>query len=163
MQELRARLVQHKAQSISLARHPLYGATNQGFLSDDATISEIPEYSPKTQFGVTTVIEEVPAPEANLVDDEKPENERESWDSKITFLLATIGYAVGLGNVWRFPYLAQVSVEINRANLSNIIDFSFKFFHQQKNGGGAFLVPYFIMLFLQVIPLILHWLEDVIE
>ena len=44
------------------------------------------------------------------------EDQGETWDSKLTFILATIGYAVGLGNVWRFPYLAQ------------------------KNGGGEMII-----------------------
>lgn len=34
-----------------------------------------------------------------------PELERETWSQKAEFLLAVIGFAVDLGNVWRFPYI----------------------------------------------------------
>ena len=43
---------------------------------------------------------------------EQPEvvvDDRGGWGNKIEFILATVGFAVGLGNVWRFPYLCQKS------------------------------------------------------
>ncbi|XP_051576160.1 sodium- and chloride-dependent transporter XTRP3-like [Myxocyprinus asiaticus] len=54
---------------------------------------------------------------------------RPSWDSPMQFVLACVSYAVGLGNVWRFPYLCQM------------------------HGGGGFMIPYLLMLILEGIPL----------
>ncbi|XP_066500143.1 sodium- and chloride-dependent transporter XTRP3-like [Hoplias malabaricus] len=54
---------------------------------------------------------------------------RPSWDNPMQFVLACVSYAVGLGNVWRFPYLCQM------------------------HGGGGFMVPYILMLVLEGIPL----------
>jgi hypothetical protein len=51
----------------------------------------------------------------------------ESWSSRLGFVLATGGSAVGVGNVWRFPYLAGPSVGGHAPGVSG----------QNRTGGGA--------------------------
>ena len=59
---------------------------------------------------------------------EKKQQLRESFGGRTAFILAAIGSAVGLGNIWRFPYVTY------------------------ENGGGAFIIPYLIALLTAGIP-----------
>ncbi|OOR89940.1 sodium-dependent transporter [Moraxella caviae] len=56
--------------------------------------------------------------------------QRESWSARSGFILAAVGSAVGLGNIWRFPYVSY------------------------ENGGGAFFIPYLVALVAAGFPLL---------
>ena len=57
--------------------------------------------------------------------------EQNEWSSNISFILAMIGSAVGLGNIWRYPYVLY------------------------SNGGGAFYIPYIIAILVLAIPFLI--------
>ncbi|XP_051978973.1 sodium- and chloride-dependent GABA transporter 2-like [Xyrauchen texanus] len=71
--------------------------------------------------GPSRPLEIVPNTEEKMMD-------RGQWGNKLEFVLSVAGEIIGLGNVWRFPYLCY------------------------KNGGGAFFIPYLIFLFTCGIP-----------
>ncbi len=56
---------------------------------------------------------------------------QENWSSRTTFLMASIGFAVGLGNIWRFPYVVG------------------------ENGGSAFVLVYLVFAFGIGVPLVM--------
>ncbi len=56
--------------------------------------------------------------------------EKNQWENAFTFMMAMIGSAVGLGNIWRFPYIAY------------------------SNGGGEFIIPYIVAILCVGIPFI---------
>ncbi|XP_060077729.1 sodium- and chloride-dependent creatine transporter 1-like [Ylistrum balloti] len=67
--------------------------------------------------------------EDSMSDDSNSKSKQpEQWGKKLDFFLSVLGLVVGFGNVWRFPYVCM------------------------KNGGGAFLLPYLITIFLLAIP-----------
>ena len=57
---------------------------------------------------------------------------RESWSGKLGFVLAAAGSAIGLGNIWKFPYITGM------------------------NGGGAFVLVYLGCILLFGLPLMLY-------
>ena len=59
------------------------------------------------------------------------EEQRENWGSRGGFVLAAVGSAVGLGNLWKFPY------------------------ELYDHGGGAFLIPYIIAVFVVGVPMLI--------
>ena len=57
--------------------------------------------------------------------------ERERWSSRVGFILAAAGSAIGLGNIWKFPYLVG------------------------ENGGAAFILIYLISVALVGLPVVM--------
>ncbi|XP_031788424.1 sodium- and chloride-dependent glycine transporter 1 [Nasonia vitripennis] len=80
-------------------------------------VKEKPKRAKRLSLGVGGALVELPA------------DERQGWANPLEFVLSCIGYAVGIGNVWRFPYLVY------------------------RNGGGAFLIPFVLMLLTMGLPI----------
>ncbi|KAM4630443.1 sodium-dependent neutral amino acid transporter B(0)AT1-like [Polymixia lowei] len=75
--------------------------------------------------------ERIPSYEELEEQEDQEAGDRPKWDNKAQYILTCVGFCIGLGNVWRFPYLCQ------------------------SHGGGAFMIPFLILLVLEGTPLLL--------
>jgi len=74
-------------------------------------------------------ISDIENKQSEHVPDKHKSPERANWGNRVEFVLALIGFTVGIGSVWRFPILCA------------------------RNGTGAFLIPFFIFMVLCGLPL----------
>ncbi|KAK4300372.1 hypothetical protein Pmani_027416 [Petrolisthes manimaculis] len=91
---------------------------------ESVPVAAVAPRTPTTVSGGPAAVCGPPGMGPGVVDDG-----RESWGKSMDFLLSIIGFAVDLANVWRFPFLCY------------------------RNGGGAFLLPYFLITVFGALPL----------
>lgn len=85
--------------------------------------------SANIQLAVGTDAKYVVVPASS--EDKESSHARDEWKTSLQFFFTVLGFCVGLGNIWRFPYLCQ------------------------SNGGGAFVIPFLVMVLLEGMPLML--------
>ncbi|XP_046462594.1 sodium- and chloride-dependent GABA transporter 1-like [Daphnia pulex] len=128
-------------ENVQLSIDAKVGVENQGFSTSCANLSLGHKSSDETSTALTPLtVKPSPVEIATKIYEKTPNNdqptssnsqqvERGGWSNEWDFLFSCISVSVGLGNIWRFPYLCF------------------------KNGGGTFLVTYFIAMVFCGIPI----------